>query len=221
MKKGLVFLLALFTCFMVAGCGNDKKDPIDVNNGNGGNVDNGNGNSGNTGVTDPNGNEEKISSFTLKNDVKQINLSKEEEAVKINDLTLKFYGEDASSTTEVNNSFKYVLKLDLNGIEISSNIFSNPMLRTINSDNLSSTFNVYSIDDLYILKSSTGAQKEGDYVLVIDNEGNFIRSMEDADVKIDAKAKTLNLVNCLTLKEDEDCFKANYKISGKELKLES
>ena len=197
MKKGLVFLLALFTCFIVTGCGKSK-------NNNENNENNGN----NNGTTD----KVKIQTITLVNDSKEIKLEKDNEKIKINDLTLEFFGEDTSSKTGVKNSYKYVLTLELNGVKINSNIYSDPFKRLINSSNLSSTFTVYSIDDIYILKSSTGAQIDGEHALIFDNKGNFIDSYEDISMKIDIEKRLIDYENCITTDPMENCIKLQYKI---------
>ena len=188
MKKGLVYLLALFTCFAVVGC--DKKDNKKENE------------KENTGVV-----------TTLNNDSKELKLETDHEEFKINDLTLKFFGEDASKDTNVDKSYKYVLSIDLNGVGISSNIYSNPDKRIINSTNLNSTFTLYAIEDIYVLKSTTGAKKDGENILVIDKSGNFIESFEDISANVSVKDKKINYTNCITDDENEVCDTRVYEIS--------
>ncbi len=218
MKKGLGFLLALFTCFMVVGCDNKKPaTPVDPDNpiiddGGNGNVDPG---------TEVDPEDEKIKTVEVKNGEYVVELKEQNESIRVNNLTLKFYGEDVSKETKTENSYRYVLTLSLGGKEINSNVFSNPTLRVINSDNLASKFSVYFVDDIYILKSSRGAQKEGEYGFAFDIDGNFIRSFEDASFQVDPKAKTVSMVNCLTTDPDEECFKGTFKIVNKDVKLES
>ena len=201
MKKGLVFLLALFTCFMVVGCGKKKeetKKPDDPN----------------TPV-----NNVDVPGKKLENAFEKISLKNEKEEAKYNNLELKFYGEDAKETTQVKDSFKYVLTLKLGDVEINSNVFSNPMSRYINSDNLSSTFTIYAVEDLYILKSSLGAQIDGEYGLVFDNTGNFIRSFEDTSFNVDIDKRTLEMSKCFGSMNSDDCVKASFKISKNTLKI--
>ena len=211
MKKGLVILMSVFACLMLVGC--DKKNNNE-NGGNGGNViDNGNGNTQQPG-TDPENPTNNIPSIKLDNEFKEVTLNKEYEQIKFNDLTLGFYGDDASSETGVKNSYQYVLTLDLDGTELNSNIYSNPYKRLINSSNLASSFKVYAVEDLYILKSTTGAQIDGENALVFDKNGNFIDSFEDVTFDIDIKNKTINFTNCITADPTEECIKAQYIISG-------
>lgn len=195
MKKGLVYLLALFTCFALVGC--DKKDNKKEN--------------GNEGT-----NTEKV--VTLNNESKDLTLAKEQEKFKFNDLTLEFFGEDASKDTNVAGSYKYVLSLDINGVGISSNIYSNPNKRIINSTNLNSTFTLYAVEDLYILKSTTGAKRDGENILVIDKKGNFIESFEDISANVSIKDKKIDYTNCITDDENETCDKRVYEISKNTIK---
>ena len=199
MKKGLIFLLVMFTCVMLVGCGKKKEEP---NNPGGG------------GEVNP---KPEIIGKELKNASENISLTKKEETAKYNNLELNFYGEDVSSTTNVKDSYKYVVKLKLGETEINSNVFSNEMVRYINSDNLSSTFTIYMIDDLYILKSSTGAQKDGEYGLVFDNSGNFIRSFEDVTLNINIDNHTVEMTKCFNT--EDDCVKASYKISSNKFSI--
>ncbi len=213
MKKGLVYLLALFTCFALVGC--DKKENTGDTGKEGNIVDNG----GENNPTNPeNGNtdpiDDGIPSVSLNNASKDLTLTKDHEQFKFNNLLLDFYGEDASKETGVKGSYKYVLALNLGGVEINSNIYSDPFKRVINSSNLASTFTIYAVDNLYILKSTTGAQRDGEYVLFFDKEGNFVESFEDVSVKIDVANKTINYENCITDKVDEDCRKVNYRVSN-------
>ena len=193
MKKGLVYLLALFTCFAVVGC--DKKDNKKENE------------KENTGVV-----------TTLNNDSKELKLETDREEFKINDLTLKFFGEDVSKETNVDKSYKYVLSIDLNGVQISSNIYSNPDKRIINSTNLNSTFTLYAIEDIYVLKSTTGAKKDGENILVIDKSGNFIENFEDISANVSVKDKKINYTNCITDDENEVCDTRVYEISKNTIK---
>ena len=222
MKKGLVYLLALFTCFALVGC--DKK-PTPKNPDNPTNPENGNVvDDGNNGENNPdNGNtdpviDDGIKSVSLNNASNDITLSKDHEQFKFNNLKLDFYGEDSSKATGVKGSYKYVLALDLGGVEINSNIYSDPFKRVINSSNLASTFTIYAIDNVYILKSTTGAQRDGEYVLFFDKEGNFIDSFEDVKVSVDVAKKTINYENCITDNPEEACRKATYKVSNNTIK---
>ena len=239
MKKSLVFLLALFTCLMVVGCDSKKKTKANpgsiddiINNGNT-NVDP---NNGNTNVNPNNGNNvegdatpvkelypdasyQALESIKLSNGFKDLSLTKENEKYKINDLVLDFYGVDVSSTTGVTNSYQYVLKLVINEIQISSNVFSNPSHRLINSDNLASKFTIYAVDDLYLLYASTGAQIDGESLLIIDKKGNFINSYEDCDFTIDIKNHKFDLTNCIYNTPDEECYKASYKLTTDNIEL--
>ena len=194
MKKGLVYLLALFTCFAVVGC--DKKDNKKENE----NKDN------------------KEVVTTLNNDSKELKLETDRDEFKINNLTLKFFGEDVSKETNVEKSYKYVLSIDLNGVGISSNIYSNPDKRIINSTNLNSTFTLYAIEDIYVLKSTTGAKKDGENILVIDKSGNFIESFEDISANVSVKDKKINYTNCITDDENEVCDTRVYEISKNTIK---
>ena len=219
MKKGLVYLLALFTCFALVGC--DKKETGKTGEDNKGNViDNGgennqtNPDNGNTNPIEDNG----IQSVSLKNESKDLTLSKDHEIFKFNNLTLEFFGEDASKDTGVKGSYKYVLTLNLGGVEINSNIYSDPFKRVINSSNLSSNFTIYAVDNVYILKSTTGTQRDGEYALFIDNVGNFIESFEDVSLKIDVAKKTVDYENCITDNPEEVCRKSSYKIANNTLK---
>lgn len=215
MKKGLVYLLALFTCFALVGC--DKNNNVNNNgNENGNTVENGKENN-QTNPLNPVV-EDEIPSVSLKNASKDLTLSKAHETFKFNNLTLDFYGEDASKETGVKGSYKYVLALNLDGVEIDSNIYKEPFKRVINSSNLASNFTIYAVDNLYILKSTTGAQRDGEYALFIDKDGNFVESFEDVSVKIDVSKKTVDYENCITDKVDEVCRKASYKISNNTIK---
>lgn len=198
MKKGLVLLMSLFTCLMLVGC--DKKKPSENPDDNGNVVDNGNNDNG------------EIKSVQLKNEFKEIKLTKEKETYKFNDLTLEFYGEDVSSETNIQSSYKYVLAIKLGDIEINSNIYSNPYKRLINSSNLASNFYIYMVDDLYILKSSTGAQRDGENALIFDKDGNFKDSFEDIGIKIDIENRLIDYTNCITEDLTEECRKEQYKI---------
>lgn len=205
MKKGFIFFLALFTCFMVVGCG--KK----VSNGTGDN----NGTGNNNGTENGNG---TVSGEQLKNSYKSLELKKDHEQYKFNNLTLDFYGEDVSKETGVENSYRYVLTLDLGGVEINSNIYSNPFKRLINSSNLASSFVIYAVDDIYILKSNVGAQIDGENALFFDKNGNFIDSFEDISIDIDIAKRTINYENCITTDPEENCIKRQYKISNNTIK---
>ena len=213
MKKGLILLMSVFACLMLVGC--DKKNNTNNNGGNGGDIiDDGNGGNPQNPGNDPQNPTTNIPSIKLDNDFKEVSLNKEYEQIKINDLTLGFYGEDVSSQTGVQGSYQYVLTLDLGGVELNSNIYSNPYKRLINSSNLASSFRIYAVDGLYILKSNTGAQIDGENALVIDKEGNFIDSFEDIVFDIDIKNKKINYTNCITTDPSEQCIKSEYTISG-------
>lgn len=201
MKKSFTFLLALFTCFMVVGCGkkegttpDNQKPDVQINTGD-------------------------VVGKKLVNSSEKISLSKDYEQFMFNNLKLEFYGVDASSDTSVDNSYRYVLSIKLGDLDINSNVFSNPNTRYINSDNLSSIFTIYAVDDLYILKSSTGAQINGEYGLIFDNEGNFIKSFENSSFTVDVKKHTLDMSKCFGNPMDEDCVNYSYKISKKSLEL--
>ena len=231
MKKGLVFLLALFTCFMLVGCGkktNQTNNPGNNgqnnqgnsgennpgNNGENNQGNNGENNQGNNGENNPGETEkDNTPTFTIKNSSKELKLEKDPEKYKVNDLTLTFYGDDAYGETNVSGSYKYVLTLELGGMEINSNIYSNPLKRLINSSNLSSTFVVYAIDDMYILKSTTGAQVNGENAFLFDTKGNFIESFEDISFDIDINNRTINYKKCIAEKPEQPCKEVKYKIS--------
>ena len=139
-------------------------------------------------------------------------MKKERETYKFNNLTLDFYGEDVSSETGVSSSYKYVLALNFDELEINSNIYSNPYKRLINSSNLASNFYIYMVDDLYILKSTTGAQIDGENAYIFDKDGNFIDSFEDMSINIDIENRLIKFTNCITTEPSEHCLESQYKI---------
>lgn len=157
------------------------------------------------------GENKPVEKVTFKNDKKELNLNKDYEKYEINDVILEFYGE------EKDEGYSYVLTLKFGEVEINSSVFSNPYQRFINSSNLNSKFNIYSIDDLYILVASTGASVDGEYGLILDKNGNFIDSYEDRTINVDIKNKTINISYCVDKEDNSTCNQIVYKVNKDKL----
>lgn len=130
-----------------------------------------------------------------KKDGINFDLKNEKEKYIFDKLTLNFKG---VKTGDINNedSYQYTLDVVLGGKNIDSSIFGNKDKKIIWSSNYAALFKVVDIDNYYVLISHIAKQNDGSYVLVIDKEGNIVKTFEDVSVVINKEKLELKITDC-------------------------
>lgn len=126
-----------------------------------------------------------------------------------NELTLKFIGEQ---TNEIENGYKYVLEIYIDNKQVDSKIFNNTANKLIWSTNYASKFRVLTINNYYIFISSVAKQVNGDYVLILNKNGEFVRSFEDVDIIMDKQNLEFDIRECPLDISNQSCTQTTYKI---------
>lgn len=104
-----------------------------------------------------------------------IKLSEETETSNIDDnLKIEF-------TRDPMQEAIYSANIILNGNNINSSLFDG----NVWAEDYTGIFNVYDVDNYYVLVSSVAKQCDGDYVLIIDKNGNTIKTYTDVDFSIE------------------------------------
>lgn len=142
---------------------------------------------------------------------KYIELNDIVKTFKKDNLELKFVG-----TQIMDNFYNYTLEIILNGKIVDSKIFGNIYNKIIWSSNHASSFRVMRLDNYYIFISSVEKEVDGSYVLILDNDGNVLKTFEDIYINVDKENLKLETSDCITEEVDEICKKTTYKL--KELK---
>lgn len=108
-----------------------------------------------------------------------IKLSEPTETCDIdNDLKIEFISNKAHSE----DATLYKADIYLKGNNINNLFFDGS---NIWSEEYTGIFNVYDVDNYYVLVSSVAKQCDGDYVLIIDKDGNTIKTYADVDFSIE------------------------------------
>ncbi len=126
-----------------------------------------------------------------------------------NELTLNFIGEQ---TNDIENGYKYVLEIFIDNKQVDSKIFNDTTNKIIWSTNYASNFRVLTINNYYIFISSIAKQVNGDYVLILNKNGEFVRSFEDVDIFMDKQNLEFEIKECPLDSSDQACTKTTYKI---------
>jgi hypothetical protein len=140
-------------------------------------------------------------------------LKKEKEKIMINDLVLNFIGEKTGEASNNESAYKYILDMTMDGKKIESDIFKNKNNRVIWSSNCAALFEVLELDNYYILKSSIAVQTGGSYILVMDKEGNVLKSFEDVMIKIDESNLSIDVTDCASVELLQQCPVQTYKLT--------
>ena len=121
-----------------------------------------------------NNNVENTDNNTLASIDKYYELSKSEESYSVdNSLSIKFIG---NSIPDMDEGYKYVAEITINGKKINAGIFGNSNDKVIYSANCAASFNVKKINNLYFLQSKIAAQSAGTYLLVLNKTGDVVIS---------------------------------------------
>lgn len=106
--------------------------------------------------------------------------------------------------TEYKEDF-YSVNLNVNNIKVKASFFNdhidNPIFYKIN-------FELYN-DELLMIKSNSGKQYDGDYLVIIDKNGNILLELLDKSISIDKKNNIINTRT--TIKNIYDCTNDKYK----------
>lgn len=140
-------------------------------------------------------------------------LKKDKEKIMINKLVLNFIGEKTGEASNNELAYKYILDMTMDGKKIESDIFKNKNNRVIWSSNCAASFEVLELDNYYILKSSIAVQTGGSYILVMDKEGNVLKSFEDVMIKIDESNLSIDVTDCASVELLQQCPVQTYKLA--------
>ena len=140
-------------------------------------------------------------------------LDKEKEKIKINDLILDFNGVKTGETDYQMVQYQYTLDISLNGKKIDALIFSNKDDKVIWFSNCAAYFEVYQLDNYYILKSVIAKQNDGSYVLIIDKDGKILKTFNDVAIKIDDRNLSVEVTDCVSNDVLANCSSHTYKLS--------
>lgn len=140
-------------------------------------------------------------------DIKLVNKN---ETYTVDNYKLKFNG---TTTDDGEGYYKYSLSI-LNGKdEVNSDIFLDDFYIRSTS-NYASKFYVLKVDSFYFLISNLGKQVNGDYFIIINNSGSFIKSFYDVSLKdIDLDKLSFDVVKCSDAMNSDSCTTTTYKLS--------
>ena len=171
-------------------------------------------------ITDNNEFTKDKSVFVFKNDADKktekydVKLEKENEKFEFGKLSLEFTG---GENGECEKCYYYNLNIKYDGKEVGKGFFDDEEVSRINSSNMSSTFTVYKIDEVYILVSGFGSQCYPNNVLIFNTEGKTLEMYSNADIDINNKAIDIEVSpegNCM----GEPEYEFHFEVSGLELK---
>ena len=147
------------------------------------------------------------------NDGIKFDLRNENETYVFDKLTLNFNG---IKTGSINNrdSYRYTLDILLDDKKIETNLFTNKDNRVIWSKDYAASFKFVDVGDYYILVSFIAKQNDGNYVLVMDKEGNIVRTFEDVSIVIDKKNLELKVTDCESDSITSSCSSKVYSLNG-------
>ena len=93
--------------------------------------------------------------------------------------------------------------MKLNGETLDNKtLFENKNDKVIWSESYSASFEVYLLNNYYVLISRIGKQINGSYILVLDKKGKVVNSYKDVSTReIDNK---INIFKCLSLECNEE-----------------
>ena len=84
--------------------------------------------------------------------------------------------------------------------------------KVIWSSNYAASFKIVNIDDYYILISSIAVQNGGEYVLVMDKEGNVVKTFENVLIVIDKNNSELKVTDCKSISLTSICPSKTYSL---------
>ena len=111
-----------------------------------------------------------------------------------------------------NEYYQYNLDILFNNKKIDSNIFSDVNKKVLWSKTYAASFMVKKVNNYYLLKSMLGKQVNGEYIIVLDNNGNIVNSF--SDVTSELKDNTLLILKCVV---DKDCYYDTFGVDKVEL----
>ena len=143
----------------------------------------------------------------------EVNLVKEKEKIEFGKLSLEFIG---SVYTECGKDcYLYTLNTKYDGKEVGKGFFNDEENFRVFSKNMSASFTVYIIDEVYILVSGSGAQCFPNNILIFNTKGETLKMFASADINFNGKNVTIERSNGSCMKEGT---KYNFEVSGTELK---
>ena len=145
----------------------------------------------------------------------EINLEKGNESFELDKLKLEFIGSVYSECGE--DCYLYSLNIKYDDKEVGKGFFNDEENFRIFSKNMTASFTVYKIDEIYILVSNVGSQCYPENILIFNTEGKTLEMYSNADITVDNKNISIEVSpshNCM----GEPEFKYNFEISGLELK---
>ena len=108
--------------------------------------------------------------------------------------------------------YRYTAKIFVDGKLVENTLFGSVDNKLIWSNNYAANFKVVRVDTVYFIISSISKQQDGDYILVVNNNGEIINSFPDVTIIIDKDNKTFDISDCVTGAVDEECIKTTYSI---------
>ena len=145
----------------------------------------------------------------------EVNLEKQNEKFETGKLNLEFIGSIYSECGE--NCYLYSLNTKYDGKEVGKGFFNDEENFRIFSKNMSASFTIYKIDEIYILVSSSGSQCYPENVLIFNTKGETLQMYSNVDITINNRNIHIEISpehNCM--KEAE--FKYDFEVSGLKLK---
>ena len=139
-----------------------------------------------------------------------VKLNKETETYVIDNIKLKFNGK---TTDDGEGYYKYSLSIYNGKEEVNSGLFADDYYIRSTS-NYASKFYVLKADSFYFLISNLGKQVNGDYFIIINNSGSFIKSFYDVSLKdIDLDKLSFDVVKCDDVMNTDSCETTTYTFS--------
>ena len=148
---------------------------------------------------------------------KNITLSKENESFDYDKLHLEFNG---VPTEEGDGYFNYVLNIKYDGKNINSSFFNDKENYRIWSSNMAANFKVYKIDNIYILISSIAKQCFCDEIMIINTDGDVLKTFTTAEFSIDGQnivIKTSDNGQCMGDNWEKHVTEYKFKINDSKL----
>lgn len=158
--------------------------------------------------------------FILKSDKEEekmtkheVNLEKENEKFELGKLSLEFIGSIYEECGK--DCYLYTLNTKYDGKEVGKGFFNDEENYRVFSKNMSASFIVYTIDEVYILVSGSGAQCFPNNILIFNTKGETLKMFANANISFDDKNIIIEISNGSCMDEGTTY---NYEISGTELK---
>lgn len=118
-------------------------------------------------------------------------------------LSIKFEGK------EFDYGYKYNATIYVDNKEVKDTLFKN---YNIHSEQFAASFKIVKIRNVYFLISETGMQCDGEYVLILKDDGTIIKSFDDVFIYISDDNESYKVTECDGCDIGSTCSEETYNI---------